>query len=143
MRLEKPHSLSYHAATRHSLPSTTWVWVRSKMELAGLWLKSADTSGASLTVRIPLSRLPLAARRIALLISSAVVLRLATKLRSTIETLAVGTRIAVPSSRPLSSGSTRPTALAAPVEVGIIDIAAARARRLSVCSVSTMRWSLV
>ena len=52
MRLEKPHSLSYHDATRHSLPSTTWVWVRSKMELAGLWLKSADTSGASLTVRV-------------------------------------------------------------------------------------------
>jgi hypothetical protein len=48
--------------------------------------------------------------------------------RSTTETFGVGTRMATPSSLPLSSGSTRPTALAAPVEVGIIDIAAARAR---------------
>jgi hypothetical protein len=53
---------------------------------------------------------------------------LASKVRSTTETFGVGTRIATPSSLPLSSGSTRPTALAAPVEVGIIDIAAARAR---------------
>jgi len=37
-------------------------------------------------------------------------------------------RIETPSSLPISSGSTRPIALAAPVEVGIIDIAAARPR---------------
>ena len=47
-------------------------------------------------------------------------------MRSTTETFGVGTRIAEPSSLPLSSGSTRPTALAAPVVVGIIDSAAAR-----------------
>ncbi len=46
-------------------------------------------------------------------------------------------RIAVPSSLPFSSGITRPTALAAPVEVGIADTAAARARCRSLCSVST------
>ena len=28
MRLEKPHSLSYQASTRTSLPSTICVWVR-------------------------------------------------------------------------------------------------------------------
>ena len=39
-----------------------------------------------------------------------------------------GTRIAVPSNLPASSGRTSPRALAAPVEVGIIAIAAARAR---------------
>ena len=39
-----------------------------------------------------------------------------------------GTRTDTPSSLPLSSGSTRPTALAAPVEVGIMLSAAARAR---------------
>ena len=38
------------------------------------------------------------------------------------------TRIETPSSLPFSSGSTRPIALAAPVEVGIIDRFAARAR---------------
>src|ERR1700722_2986401 len=58
----------------------------------------------------------------------AVVARLATNLKSTTETLGVGTRIAEPSSLPFSSGSTRPTALAAPVVVGIIDREAARAR---------------
>jgi glyceraldehyde 3-phosphate dehydrogenase len=44
------------------------------------------------------------------------------------QTRVVGTRIATPSSLPLSSGSTSPTAFAAPVEVGIIESAAARAR---------------
>ena len=43
----------------------------------------------------------------------------------------VGTRIAKPSSLPFSSGSTRPTAAAAPVLVGIIDMVAERARRRS------------
>ena len=50
------------------------------------------------------------------------------KVRSTSETFLVGTRIATPSSLPFSSGSTSPTALAAPVEVGIIDSVAERAR---------------
>ncbi len=57
-----------------------------------------------------------------------VVAFLATTLRSITETFGVGTRIDTPSSLPFSSGSTRPMALAAPVEVGIIDIAAARPR---------------
>ena len=62
------------------------------------------------------------------LISSLVTVRPASKVRSTTETLGVGTRIDEPSSLPFSSGMTRPSALAAPVEVGIIDMAAARAR---------------
>ena len=60
------------------------------------------------------------------MISSALVARLAVKVRSTIDTLMVGTRMAKPSSLPLSSGSTRPTAAAAPVLVGIIDMVAER-----------------
>jgi len=47
--------------------------------------------------------------------------------RSTIETVGVGTRIDNPFSLPLSSGITSPIAFAAPVEVGIIDVAAALA----------------
>src|SRR5438552_619223 len=43
----------------------------------------------------------------------------------------VGTRTAKPSSLPLSSGSTSPTAAAAPVLVGICDMVAERARRRS------------
>ena len=68
------------------------------------------------------------ARFTAPLISSLLVARLATNLKSTTDTFGVGTRMATPSSLPASSGSTRPTALAAPVEVGIMLIAAARAR---------------
>ena len=56
----------------------------------------------------------------AALISSLVVAFLATNLKSITETFGVGTRIETPSSLPFNSGSTRPTALAAPVEVGIM-----------------------
>jgi hypothetical protein len=58
-------------------------------------------------------------------------LRAAVKLKSTSDTLMVGTRTAKPSILPLSSGSTRPTAAAAPVLVGIMDMVAERARRRS------------
>ena len=47
-----------------------------------------------------------------------------------------GARTAMPSSFPCRSGSTRPIAFAAPVEVGIKLIAAARARRRSECGMS-------
>src|SRR5260221_13955329 len=143
MRLENPHSLSYHDMTRHSrLPMTT-VCVRSKVELCGSWLKSHDTVGSRLSPSMPLNRLDAAAFTISSLISSAEVSRAASNLKSITDTLAVGTRIEVPSSLPLSAGRTSPTALAAPVEVGIIDSAAARARRRSLCSVSTVLWSPV
>src|SRR5690349_3925408 len=46
MRLEKPHSLSYQESTRTNTPSITWVCGRSKVELAGLWLKSIETRGS-------------------------------------------------------------------------------------------------
>ena len=51
--------------------------------------------------------------------------------------------MAKPSSLPLSSGSTSPTAVAAPVVVGIIESAAARARRRSLCGRSSRFWSFV
>ena len=80
---------------------------------------------------------------IAALISSAVALLVNSAVRSTTETFGVGTRIAIPSSFPFSSGMTSETALAAPVVVGIIDIAAARARRRSLCGRSRIFWSFV
>ena len=67
---------------------------------------------------MPLSGPASAAFLIASLISSLVVARLATNFRSTTETFGVVTRIAEPSSLPLSSGRTRPTAFAAPVVRG-------------------------
>ncbi len=44
MRLEKPHSLSYQASTFSSLPLAL-VWLASKIDDSGLWLKSLETSG--------------------------------------------------------------------------------------------------
>src|SRR5580658_4003163 len=86
---------------------------------------------------------PPAASFMSLWISSAEVSRRAVKLRSTSDTLMVGTLIAKPSSLPLSSGRTRPTAAAAPVFVGICDIVAERARRRSLWNTSVSTWSLV
>ena len=39
--------ISYQDRTRTQVPSSTWVWVTSKVELAGAWLKSLETSGRS------------------------------------------------------------------------------------------------
>ena len=47
MRLEKPHSLSYHDITRTSVPSITLVWSMWKTDECGSWLKSLETLGAS------------------------------------------------------------------------------------------------
>ena len=63
--------------------------------------------------------------------------------RSTRETVGVGTRTERPFSLPSSSGITMPIAFAAPVEVGIIETAAARARRKSLWLTSRILWSLV
>ena len=59
------------------------------------------------------------------------------------EPVGTGARIDMPSILPFSSGSTSPIARAAPVEVGIRLIAAARARRRSLCGRSRMFWSFV
>src|SRR6185436_20253767 len=77
------------------------------------------------------------------LISSAVVAFAVRNVRSTSETFGVGTRTELPSNFPFSSGSTRATALAAPVEVGIIERAAARERLKSLCGRSSNCWSFV
>ena len=86
---------------------------------------------------------PFDASCIAALISSLVAGFFRFTSSDTSETFGVGMRIAVPSSLPFSSGITRPTARAAPVEVGIAETAAARARCRSLCSVSTVFWSPV
>ncbi len=60
--------------------------------------------------------------------SSAVTSFLSSATKSTTETSGVGTRKAIPFIFPFSSGITRPIALAAPVDVGTIERAAARPR---------------
>ena len=54
-----------------------------------------------------------------------------------------GARTDTPSTLPFSSGMTTPIALAAPVDVGMRLIAAARARRRSLCGRSRICWSFV
>jgi hypothetical protein len=85
---------------------------------------------------------PLSARsRKAALIASALVARSTSTVRSTIDPVGTGARTAMPSRRPASSGITSPMALAAPVLVGTRFMAAARARRMSVCGPSRRFWS--
>ena len=79
----------------------------------------------------------------AALISSMVTSRPKMAVKSTTETVETGTRKAMPVNLPLSSGMTRPTALAAPVDEGTMFWAAARASRRSLAAVSTVRWELV
>src|SRR6266852_1268584 len=142
MRLEKPHSLSYQAQTFTSVPSATRVRPASRMALAGLWLKSEDTSGSLVYSRRPFRSVSEACFT-AWLTSSTLVGLFATNERSTSETLIVGTRIEKPSSLPFRCGSTRPTAAAAPVFVGIMLCVAERARRRSLWNTSVSTWSLV
>ena len=59
------------------------------------------------------------------------------------DTLGVGTRRAIPLILPFMEGMTRATALAAPVVVGTMFSAAARARRRSRWDASSRRWSPV
>jgi hypothetical protein len=90
-------------------------------------------------VNAPLS----ACERKASLISSTVVSRDTSAVRSTTEPVGTGARTAKPCSLPWSSGITRPMAFAAPEDAGTRLIAAARARRRSRCGASCRRWSAV
>ena len=124
------------------LPPYTLVDSASMMLDRSSPLKSEETSGSSETPRMPFIG-PAAAARNASSSSSVVVSFSMSATKSTTETVDTGTRMAMPSNLPSSSGMTRATALAAPVVVGMMFMAAARARRRSLCGKSRMRWSLV
>uniref|UniRef100_A0A452EWL3 Uncharacterized protein n=1 Tax=Capra hircus TaxID=9925 RepID=A0A452EWL3_CAPHI len=63
------------------------------------------------------------------------------QVRSTMDTLGVGTRKAMPVSFPLSSGMTLPTALAAPVEAGMMFWAAVMAWTVVIRPSTMPKWS--
>ncbi len=107
------------------VPSITDVSRPSTIDECGLEMMSVETIGSSVYWRIPFSG-PSAAERRASLTSSLVVSLDASKVRSTTEPVATGARMAKPCSLPLSSGRTRPTAFAAPVDVGMRFSAAAQ-----------------
>jgi hypothetical protein len=114
----------------------TLVYAASTIDECGFPLKSIETSSSSENCRRPFMA-PVEASLSAAFTSCALVFLSTTATRSTTDTFGVGTRIAKPSSLPFSSGSTSPTALAAPVLVGIMESAAARARRRSLCGRSS------
>ena len=121
----------------------TSVIAASTIEEAGLPVKSLDTSGTSLYSMNPLRRGDSEAFFRAAPTSSLVVAFSVRTVRSTRDTSGVGTRMAQPVNLPLSLGITSPMAWAAPVLVGIMLRAAARARRRSLCPKSSTGWSLV
>ena len=104
---------------------------------------SVDTTGnveySSMPLRGPLSAADLTTS----LIWSIVVSFLMRTLKSTTDPSGTGTLIAIPSSFPFSSGNTTPTALAAPVVVGITFSAAARLLLQSEWGTSASLWSFV
>src|ERR1041384_6768788 len=105
----------------------TLVYAASTIEECALPLKSIDTSSSVENARMFFSG-PSAAAFSAPFTSSALVFLSTIAARSTTDTFGVGTRMAKPSSLPFRSGSTSPTATAAPVVVGIIERAAGGAR---------------
>src|ERR1019366_919136 len=130
-RVEERHSLSYQATTLSIVPSRTAVNCESTIDENGEETMSLETIGSSVYCMIPWSGPLAAAAFSAELISSPLVSRGVSTVRSTTEPVGTGARTAKPWSLPCSSGITRPIALAAPVEAGIRLIAAARARRRS------------
>src|SRR6185369_17691645 len=89
------------------------------------WMKSDDTTSSVVVPSTPL-RYEELARAIASLISLRLVSLVLLNVRSTTDTVGVGTRNAMPVSLPFTSGSTRLTAFAAPVLDGMMLIAAER-----------------
>ena len=81
-------------------------------------LRSLETKASSVYARMPLRLALPEASLMARLTSSAVTPRLSWTVKSTTETVGVGTRNAMPVNLPLSSGITKPTAFAAPVLAG-------------------------
>ena len=135
-RVAYPASLSYQPKTFTVFPMDR-VRSESKMQLCGFPTISTETNGSVEYSRIPFIG-PSAASFIALFTSSAVTSRLRTAVKSVTEPVGVGTRMANPSNFQANCGKTKPTAFAAPVDVGIIDKAAALALRKSLCGES---WS--
>ena len=105
---------------------------------------SAETIGSSVYSSTSRQRSVAAASLKTALISSTVASRSRSTTRSVIDPVGTGTRSAIPSSLPFSSGTTSPIARAAPVEAGMMLWGAARIRRRSgfpVRLIETWSWS--
>merc|ERR1712121_169160 len=107
----KPYSLSYQDTSLTKCSFRAMQALASKMEERTSLLKSVDTTWSSVYPRTPCMG-PSAAALTTFLMSSILAGFSRRTVRSTTETLGVGTRKAIPVSLPLSSGTTLPTALA-------------------------------
>src|SRR5438094_6995458 len=137
-----PHSLSYQARTLTRVPPITIVIDESMIEDRLSPRKSDETRGSSLTPRMPFID-PASAERKAALSSSTEVGRETSAVKSTTLTVGVGTRRLKPLNLPSSSGMTTPRLRVAPLVVGTMFRAAARARRGSLWAVSSSRCDVV
>ena len=131
-RLLYPNSLSYHETSLTKLFVKAIPALASKMLLLASPTKSDDTTKSSVYPRMPLSS-PSEAFLIVALISSYDASLPNLQVKSTTDTSMVGTRKDIPVSLPLSAGITLPTALAAPVEDGIIFAPAALSGKSTTC----------
>eukprot|EP00429_Kryptoperidinium_foliaceum_P045119 CAMPEP_0176108166 /NCGR_PEP_ID=MMETSP0120_2-20121206/54296_1 /TAXON_ID=160619 /ORGANISM="Kryptoperidinium foliaceum, Strain CCMP 1326" /LENGTH=117 /DNA_ID=CAMNT_0017442325 /DNA_START=70 /DNA_END=419 /DNA_ORIENTATION=- len=102
----------------------------SKIEDALHEVKSVDTTSSSVKSSTPFMS-PAAASLTAATISSYLAPFSKRQVKSTTETSGVGTRKAMPVNLPFTDGSTFPTALAAPVEEGMMFCEAQRPPRQS------------
>jgi len=126
--------LSYQPTTFTVVPITL-VNPASTMHELGSVTISVETIGSSVYVKYPL-REPSLAFLSAELISATEASFANSTVKSVAQPVGTGTLRAYPSSLPFNSGRTKEIAFAAPVEVGIIERAAARDLRKSLCGKS-------
>merc|ERR550525_1566033 len=144
-RLEYPHSLSYQETSLTKVSVSAMPAPTSKMEDDLQLTKSVGTTSSSVQSKTPFMG-PAAASLTAATISSYLAGFSSRHVRSTTDTSGVGTRNAIPVSFPLRAGSTFPTALAAPVEEGMMFCDAQRPPRQSLPpreGPSTVSWVAV
>merc|ERR1711966_23526 len=148
-RPEYPYSLSYHAISLTKFGLSMIPASASKMHDRRSPSKSVDTKGSSLYPKNPFW-LPSEFFLMRAQISSYVVAFFNLQVKSTTETSMVGTRNAIPVSLPAREGMTLVTALAAPVDDGMIFPEAARPPRQSLREeesttawVAVMAWTVV
>merc|ERR1719272_2677501 len=130
-RLEEPISLSYHEMSLMNVSERAMQAPESKVDEAVSPMKSEETTISSVYTSLPLSLSVSEAALTLAKISSRVAGLASLQVRSTTDTSGVGTRKAMPVSLPLSAGMTLPTALAAPVEEGMMFWPAPRPPRQS------------
>merc|ERR1719203_826470 len=129
-RFEYPHSLSHQVTSFTKCSFNEMPAPTSKMEEALQLTKSVDTTSSSVQSRTPFMS-PAAYSFTAATMSSYLAGFSRRQVRSTTDTSGVGTRKAMPVSLPFTEGSTLPTALAAPVEDGMMFCEAQRPPRQS------------